>query len=70
MQSNLLKNINDLKYTKKIRKELYESLMTRFGDLVENDLFKLSTFLDPSFGIEAFEYEKQNEIKKKIKQNL
>ena len=39
------------KYTKNLRKELYSSLERRFSDLlVDNDIFILSTLLDPIFG--------------------
>jgi hypothetical protein len=67
LQSKLLLNLNDYVYSQNLRKELHKSLLNRFQDLVENDLFKISTFLDPSFGIDAFELDKQHDIKKRVK---
>ncbi len=67
LQSKFLLNLNDYVYSQNLRKELHKSLLNRFQDLVANDLFKVSTFLDPSFGIEAFDLDKQHEIKKSVK---
>lgn len=51
LQSNLTKDLDTYKYTKQMRKDLLNSLEKRFGELVgENDIFMLSTMLDPNFG--------------------
>ena len=51
------------KYTKKIRQELRSRLRERFGALQDKDVCVVSTFLDPKFGISAFELEKQAQVK-------
>jgi hypothetical protein len=40
-------------FTNKLRKVLLKSLDKRFGTLVNGDLFLVSTFLDPNFGLGA-----------------
>ena len=54
-------------FTENIRKDLFKSLETRFKTLIENDIFKLATFLDPFFGLNAFEEKYQSDIKRKVK---
>ena len=47
--------MSSLKHTKELRQELFKSLTTRFGSLVEeDDLFKVATFLDPNNGLVYF----------------
>ena len=48
------------------RKQRKAGLETRFKTLIENDIFKLATFLDPFFGLNAFEEKYQSEIKRKV----
>ncbi len=57
-------------FTENIRKDLFKSLETRFKTLIENDIFKLATFLDPFFGLNAFEEKDQSDIKRKVKTYL
>ena len=40
-------------HTEKLRKELLKSLMSekRFGKIIDDDIFTVSTFLDPTLGI-------------------
>ena len=54
------------KYTTKIRKDLLESLDKRFSKLIEQDLFLVSTFLDPHFGNEQFDEDKIKIVKSRI----
>ena len=59
------------KYTKNLRKELYSSLERRFSDLlVDNDIFILSTLLDPIFGKRRIPLELRDYAIVKLKKNL
>ena len=57
----------DFFYTNKIRSELRKSLRERFGDLIKDDLFLLSTFLDSNFGLDYFDSETKIVVKQKVK---
>ena len=64
----LMRNLNETdnmaaKYTSSIRQELRLSLIKRFGYMVQRDVCVISTFLDPQFGLTAFEKEKQAQVK-------
>jgi hypothetical protein len=50
LRNALIDNIDDYSYTQKLRKDLLDSLNARFDSLVANDVFLISTFLDPNFG--------------------
>ncbi len=50
---------SDLPYTKDLRRDFLSSLNTRFSSLIERDIFVVSTFLDPPFGIQVFNEEKK-----------
>ena len=69
LKVNLIKNIDDFKYTKSLRSNLHSCLLTRFNkeDLIEKDVFKISTFLDPNFGLDTFEPSTQNNVKNRLK---
>lgn len=54
LKTQLVTNVDNFKYTKDLRKELVKRLSSRFGSLLYNEVFRLSTFLDPNFGPEAF----------------
>lgn len=55
---NLLSNLEDVekssRYTSDFKLNLIDSLKTRFGDLVEDDVCLVFTFLDPNFNERAF----------------
>jgi len=70
LKTKLLLNIDNYKYTKQLRKDLYDSLMTRFSELVKADLFQLSTLLDPNFGLSAFDPSEHSSLKVKLKQQM
>ena len=53
-------------HTENLRKELLKSLDKRFDHIINQDIFLVSTFLDPNFGISAFEPNFQNTVKSKI----
>jgi len=53
-------------FTNKLRKDLLESLDKRFGSLVNDDVFLVSTFLDPNFGLGALHEDIQEIVKAKI----
>jgi hypothetical protein len=53
-------------FTTKIRKDLLESLDKRFSKLIEQDLFIVSTFLDPHFGNDQFDEDKIKIVKSRI----
>jgi len=50
IKKKLLQNLDDYVYTQQLRKDLYSSLNKRFNDYIENDCFRLATFLDPRMG--------------------
>ena len=61
------KNFDENKYSKQLRLDLLAALCKRFDTLVQNDVFKIATFLDCNFGMKSFEIDKHNEIRKLIK---
>ncbi len=52
-----------LVHTKKLREDLMASLTKRFAEIITNEVFVLSTFLDPNFGLDAFPLDKKPEIR-------
>lgn len=44
--------------------------MERFEDLIENDCFKLATYLDPVFGPKAFRPEARVQVKERLKLHI
>ena len=70
LRSNLVDNPLKYKFTTQLRKDLYASLITRFENLVDQDLVKLSTLLDPNFGIYAFEISMHADIKQLLKKQM
>ena len=50
--------------------KLLESLEKRFGLMIDNDVYVISTFLDPNFGIDVFPECKRSAIKRKIRDLL
>ena len=70
LREKLLLNDGFIKYTRQLRQDLYDSLITRFENLVDQDLFKLSTILDPNFGISAFESSKHDSLKQLLKSHM
>ena len=57
---------NKFEYTRTIRKEMLLSLNKRFKDLIKEDVFIVSTFLDPNFGLNYFETDKQEGVKARL----
>jgi hypothetical protein len=70
LRIKLNKDIDCMKYTKNLRKDLIASLDKRFGNLIENDLFLVSTYLDPFFGPKSFPLDKRNYVKLRLKYHL
>jgi len=70
LRVKILENLDQKSYTKQLRRDLVESLDKRFELLIENDLFILSTFLDPFFGPKSFPLEKRNQVKLRLKYHL
>jgi hypothetical protein len=71
LRENLLaKDSNDepivYKYSTNLRKDLLSSLNKRFDKIINDDVFLISTFLDPNFGLSAFDTEFQEIVKAKI----
>lgn len=58
---------DEIKILKTFCTSLITNLNIRFGQLIDNDVFVVSTFLDPTFGLHVFETSDQNMIKKKHK---
>ena len=67
LRAGLAKALNDNKHTKKLAKTLLTSLNDRFGDKIEEDLYLVSAFLDPNFGIGAFQPDRQPYVKSRVK---
>jgi len=53
-------------YTGALRGGLEESLKKRFGVLIKDDLFIISTLLDPNFGLSYLEVENQQRARSKL----
>ena len=65
LKSSLAKASNVI-YTEKLRSDLLKSINERFKDVKENDIYIFSTFLDPQFGIAAFEDQMKLIVKAKV----
>ena len=63
LRKGINNDIDNNKYTKQLAKTLLESLNDRFGSKIEEDLYLVSTFLDPNFGINVFVPERQPYVK-------
>lgn len=63
-------NSNDYVYTHQLRKDLYHSLIKRFGDFIEKDCFRLATYLDPILGPKAFPVELRSNVKQRLKYHI
>jgi hypothetical protein len=70
IKKKLLQNLDDYVYTQQLRKDLYTSLNKRFNDYIENDCFKLATFLDPRMGWKMFDEKKRVEIRERLKYHM
>jgi len=70
LRVRLLENIDSKRYKKKLRNDLVESLDRRFKDLIDGDLFILSTFLDPFFGPITFSSDIRSYVKMRLKYHL
>ena len=57
---------HEYKHTSKLRYDLLNSINTRFKDLEDNEVDLVSTFLDPSFGLDAFDEKMKVIVKSKI----
>jgi hypothetical protein len=67
-REELLKDIEKCTQTVLLRKELFKSLNSRFSnDIIDQDVFVISMFLDPNFGIDIFHPEKKALVKKRVK---
>ena len=47
-----------------------QSLIKRFGDLIENDCFKIATFPEPIFVPSAFPVEARNQVRNRLKYHI
>ena len=65
-----MENIDSYVYTRQLRRDLYQSLVKRFDDFIENDCFILATYLDPVFGPKSFPIEKRNQVKQRLKYHI
>ena len=66
LKHHLLFDIEKVVHTVQLRKDLYDSLITRFGDFVKDDVCIVSTFLDPCFGLKAFEKTQKIDVLSKM----
>lgn len=53
-------------YTTRFCEALLTSLEKRFGNLIKNEVYVVSTFLDPNFGLDAFPPEEKDLVKSKM----
>ena len=53
-------------HTTQLRRDLMESLEKRFSELVKGDMFMVSTFLDPFFGVDYFDEEKKTIVQARV----
>ena len=67
LRAKLNEAITENKYTKDLSKVLLASLNERFSTTIEKDLYIVSTFLDPNFGIDTFEPDEQLYVKARVK---
>jgi len=67
IRNGLQSKLTSCKYTTKLLEDLLASLEQRFGTLIEDDLFLVSTFLDPNFGLDAFALDKKSDVKSRVK---
>jgi dihydropteroate synthase len=63
-------SINNSVYTNDLREALLSSLTKRFEKLLDDDLIVFSTLLDPNFGLDYFETDKQDVVKARLLQKL
>lgn len=70
LRLKLTENLDSLVYTRALHNEFLVSLNKRFGILIKNEVFVVSTFLDPNFGLDGFPPEKKNQVKQIIKDLL
>jgi hypothetical protein len=66
----LVDKLDEYKYTQTLRMDFKASLIKRFNSLMDTDLCKVATFLDPYFNIEAIEPSDQPALKARIKSLL
>lgn len=59
-----------LRYVGGIAKALLKSLKSRFDPILSNDVFIISSFLDPEFNIYSLQEFKQASVKDKVKEHL
>lgn len=70
LKTKLHENLTEAVYTRDLTTDLIASLHKRFGDLVNNDIFKIATFLDPNFGPFSFPSDERTEVIRKIKRKV
>ena len=52
-------NWADFPHTKALKNDLLESLEKRISELVKGDVYMVSNFLDPTFGVDLFDEDKK-----------
>ncbi len=63
-------SIKNSVYTTDLREAFLASLTKRFEKLLDDDLIVFSTLLDPNFGLDYFETDKQDVVKARLLQKL
>ena len=64
----LISKRDELEFTKNLYKDVLESLDLRYGNLIKNVVFVVSTFLDPNFGFSPFPLNIRHRVKKIIRE--
>jgi hypothetical protein len=67
IKAKLVSNLDEYVYTQQLRKDLLSSLNKRFNDYIEQDCFKIATFLEPRMGWKMFNQSKRDEIRERLK---
>ena len=71
LKHNLTNDIDKYVYTIELREVLLASLIKRFDQLIkDDDLYVISTFLDPKFGINAFPDDMKEKVKRCVKKQM
>ncbi len=63
LKPKLAQNKDNFQYTRQLRANYLSSLRTRLDDIISSDQFLLLTFLDPSFGMKAFDRVQRMRVK-------
>lgn len=70
LQHKLSEGMASAKYTKQLRQDLISGLEERFDKLLYSDLFRVSTLIDPRYGLTKIKEIHQGDAVKRLKANI